>query len=153
MFTLQGKYNSCKVFTDIADAETQAQLVNLMNQPFTENSTIRIMPDCHAGAGCTIGTTMTITDKVCPNLVGVDIGCGMLAVKLKEKDINLPKLDEIIHEKIPAGCCVHDKIKPFKTKVDVENLLCSKETNIHQMLAYCSVGTLGGGKLVAIRTV
>lgn len=145
MFTLQGKYNSCKVFTDIADAETQAQLVNLMNQPFTENSTIRIMPDCHAGAGCTIGTTMTITDKVCPNLVGVDIGCGMLAVKLKEKDINLSELDRIIHEHIPAGGCVHDNPRPSKTKIDVEDLACYKDASVRDMLAYCSVGTLGGG--------
>lgn len=145
MFTLQGKYNSCKVFTDIADAETQAQLVNLMNQPFTENSTIRIMPDCHAGAGCTIGTTMTITDKVCPNLVGVDIGCGVLAVKLKEKDIDLSELDRIIHEHIPAGGCVHDNPRPSKTKIDVEDLACYKDASVRDMLAYCSVGTLGGG--------
>lgn len=78
MLELKGKYNTAKVFTDNIDAETISQIINLCNQQSMEKSKIRIMPDCHAGAGCTIGTTMTIEDKVIPNLVGVDIGCGML---------------------------------------------------------------------------
>lgn len=75
MFELNGKYNSCKVFTDMTDNETISQLTTLLNQKFTEDSQIRIMSDCHAGAGCVIGTTMTLHDKVVANLVGVDIGC------------------------------------------------------------------------------
>ena len=75
MFELKGKYNTAKVFTDVADQASISQVMNLLNQEFTAGSTIRMMPDIHAGAGCTIGTTMTITDKIVPNLVGVDIGC------------------------------------------------------------------------------
>ena len=75
MVTIKGKYNEATVFTDNFDNETVSQLTQLLNQPFTKGAKIRIMPDCHAGAGCVIGTTMTITDKVVPNLVGVDIGC------------------------------------------------------------------------------
>lgn len=145
MFQIQGKYNNCTVFADIVDNETQSQLINLMNQPFVSDSKIRIMPDCHAGAGCVIGTTMTIQNKICPSLVGVDIGCGVLAVKLKEKDIDLSELDRIIHEHIPAGGCVHDNPRPSKTKIDVEDLACYKDASVRDMLAYCSVGTLGGG--------
>lgn len=75
MIELNGKYNSAKVFTDNIDNETISQVIQLLNQPFVSDNKIRIMPDCHAGSGCVIGTTMTLTDKVVPNLVGVDIGC------------------------------------------------------------------------------
>ena len=75
MFTLTGKYNNAIIYTDNVDTETQSQIINLLNQEFIKDNTIRIMPDTHAGAGCVIGTTMTLTDKVIPNLVGVDIGC------------------------------------------------------------------------------
>lgn len=83
MFELNGKYASAKVFADNVDEKAIAQVIDLLNQPYAAGSTIRMMPDIHAGAGCTIGTTMTITDKVCPNLVGVDIGCGMNVVKVR----------------------------------------------------------------------
>lgn len=96
MLELTGKYNTAKVFTDNIDATTISQIINLLNQPFVADSKIRIMPDCHAGAGCVIGTTMTIQDKIVPNLVGVDIGCGMLATKLEETEIDLKQLDETI---------------------------------------------------------
>lgn len=84
MLELKGKYNIAKVFTDNIDNETISQLILLLNQPYIADSQIRIMPDTHAGAGCVIGTTMTLTDKVCPNLVGVDIGCSVSAFQLKE---------------------------------------------------------------------
>ena len=77
MFELVGKYTSAKVYADICETEAQAQIVQLCNHPAFEKAKICVMPDVHAGAGCTIGTTMTIADKICPNLVGVDIGCGM----------------------------------------------------------------------------
>ena len=76
-----------------------------------KDSKIRIMPDCHAGAGCTIGTTMEIKDKITPNLVGVDIGCGMLTVKLRETDIDLQKLDVVINEFVPNGFNIHSEPK------------------------------------------
>ena len=76
MIELEGKYAKAKVFTDVVDNESISQVIGLLNQPYADGSCIRMMPDIHAGAGCTIGTTMTIRDKICPNLVGVDIGCG-----------------------------------------------------------------------------
>lgn len=82
MLELKGKYGTAKVFTDDVDQKAIAQVIDLLNQPYAAGSKIRMMPDIHAGAGCTIGTTMTITDRVCPNLVGVDIGCGMYVVKI-----------------------------------------------------------------------
>lgn len=84
MIELQGKYNTAKIFTDNVDSQAISQIINLLNQQFAAGSSIRIMPDTHAGAGCTIGTTMTVTDKIVPNLVGVDIGCGMETTILKE---------------------------------------------------------------------
>ena len=109
MLELRGKYNTAKIFTDNIDNETISQVIELLNQDYIKDAKIRIMPDCHAGAGCVIGTTMTISDKVCPNLVGVDIGCGMLAVRIAEKDVDLPKLDDVINTYVPAGFNVNDE--------------------------------------------
>ena len=96
MLELRGKFNSAKVFTDIIDEGAVSQIMTMLDQEFVQGQKIRIMPDVHAGAGCTIGTTMTITDKAVPNLVGVDIGCGMETVKLKEKHIEVQQLDKLI---------------------------------------------------------
>ena len=99
MIELKGKYNEAKIFTDIVDEASISQVLLLLNQEFVSDSKIRLMPDIHAGAGCTIGTTMTITNKIVPNLVGVDIGCGMEVIEVKEKHIELEKLDKLIYEK------------------------------------------------------
>ena len=93
MMEIKGKYNTARVFSDNVEEGAIAQIIELCNQEFAKDSIIRIMPDTHAGAGCTIGTTMTIKDKIVPNLVGVDIGCGMETIKLKNKNIELSKLD------------------------------------------------------------
>lgn len=103
MIEITGKYNSAKIFTDVVDSASTAQVLELCNQEFTAGSRIRMMPDIHAGAGCTIGTTMTVTDKIVPNLVGVDIGCGMETLRLRETHIELQKLDKLIYERIPSG--------------------------------------------------
>ena len=138
MFELSGKYNTCKIFTDNCDSETISQLTNLLNQESVKGSKIRIMPDTHAGKGCVIGTTMTLQDKVIPNLVGVDIGCGMLAIKLKEKEIDLKLLDEVINKYVPAGFEIHESpvSRSFADKiiapVDVDK-------------AFRSLSSLGGG--------
>ncbi len=81
MLEVAGKYNTAKIFTDVVDQASISQIIGLCNQEFTAGSRIRLMPDIHAGVGCTVGTTMTITDKVVPNLVGVDIGCGMETIR------------------------------------------------------------------------
>ena len=143
MIILNGKYNSAKIFTDIIDESSITQIIELCNQQFSENSQIRIMPDVHAGAGCTIGTTMTITDKAVPNLVGVDIGCGMETIKLKEKHIELQQLDKLIYKKIPSGFKINDKPHPYSEKIDLTKLFCYK--HIDPLRAEKSIGTLGGG--------
>lgn len=102
MFELDGKYGTAKVFTDDVDQKAIAQVIDLLNQPYAAGSKIRMMPDIHAGAGCTIGTTMTITDRVCPNLVGVDIGCGMYVVKISGST-DPERLDTVIRKSVPAG--------------------------------------------------
>ena len=92
MLELQGKYATAKVFTDVVDEASISQVISLLNQPYAEGERVRMMPDIHAGAGCTIGTTMTIRDKICPNLVGVDIGCGMETIRIKESHIGWTRL-------------------------------------------------------------
>lgn len=143
MITLEGKYNTAKVFTDTPDSETIGQIINLLNQEFTVGSQIRIMPDTHAGAGCVIGTTMTITDKIVPNLVGVDIGCGMETVMLKDRHIELAALDKVIHQHIPAGFDVRKTTHNFLANTDINHLRCAKSVNLQR--AEVSLGTLGGG--------
>lgn len=141
MIELPGKYNSCKVFTDIIDNSAISQLILLMNQDFCKGSKIRIMPDVHAGAGCTIGTTMTIHNKIVPNLVGVDIGCSVTCIKIKETDFDPQKLDNIIRSYIPSGHSIHDEECRWYT--NIENLKCKNHVDLSR--AYRSIGTLGGG--------
>lgn len=143
MLEIRGKYNTAKIFTDQVDEDSIAQVIQVCNQKFTEGSKIRLMPDIHAGAGCTIGTTMTILDKVAPNLVGVDIGCGMEVIQIREKHIELQKLDKLIYEKIPAGFKVREKTHPYFDEIALEDLRCYK--NINPLRAEKSLGTLGGG--------
>lgn len=132
--------NEVKVFAETFEYEAYEQVKRLANYEAYQNSIIRIMPDSHAGKGCTVGTTMTITDKVTPNLVGVDIGCGMLTIELKDKDIDCEKLDLIIRTKIPNGFDVHEK---QKATFDFESLICAKQVDLERALL--SIGSLGGG--------
>ncbi len=143
MIELQGKYNEAKIFTDIVDEASISQVLLLLNQEFVADSKIRLMPDIHAGAGCTIGTTMTITDKIVPNLVGVDIGCGMETIRIKEKHIELQKLDKLIYDKIPSGFNVREKVHRYFEEISLEDLYCYK--HIDPRRAEKSLGTLGGG--------
>ena len=110
MQEIKGKYASAKIYADVVEQAALDQIQTLCDQPFAEGSHIAVMPDVHAGAGCTIGTTMTIDTlhgKVCPNLVGVDIGCGMNVTELGNIDIDFSKLDEVIHKLIPSGRNAH----------------------------------------------
>lgn len=143
MLDIKGKYNEAKIFTDVVDDASIAQVKLLLDQEFTAASRIRMMPDIHAGAGCTIGTTMTITDKIVPNLVGVDIGCGMETVKLKEKHLELQKLDKVIYQKIPSGFSVREKTHRYFEQIDLMELHCWPYINHDR--AEKSLGTLGGG--------
>ena len=143
MIELQGKYNTAKIFTDVVDEASITQVIELCNQEFAAGSRIRMMPDIHAGAGCTVGTTMTVSDRIVPNLVGVDIGCGMYTLKLKEKHIELQKLDKVIREKIPSGFGVRSKPHALAGEAELSSLRCIKAVNPAR--AELSIGSLGGG--------
>lgn len=143
MIYARGKYNEAKIFTDLVEDAAIEQIKTMLDQEFVRDSRVRIMPDVHAGAGCTIGTTMTITDKVCPNLVGVDIGCGMLVVELKDKDIDLEELDRVIHKHVPSGYHINMMGHPYNEYVNLNELRCIEYVDIER--AKLSLGTLGGG--------
>lgn len=143
MMILKGKYNTANIYASVIEDEAVAQIIELLNQPFVENQHIAIMPDVHAGAGCVIGTTMTITDKVVPNLVGVDIGCGMETVKLKEREVDLQKLDVLIHENIPSGMNIRAFRHKYAQEANLKGLKCAM--HIDPDRAELSIGTLGGG--------
>lgn len=143
MKTIKGKYNQAIIYTDVVDEASVEQIQAMCDTPVFAQSKIRIMPDVHAGAGCTIGTTMTITDKVVPNMVGVDIGCGMELVRLAEKEIDLDALDRLIYAKIPAGINYRDVHHAYTELIDLSQLRCAKNADLD--LAYVSLGTLGGG--------
>lgn len=132
--------NEVKIFAETFEYEAYEQIKRLANYPAYESSTIRIMPDSHAGEGCTVGTTMTITDKVTPNLVGVDIGCGMLTVELEDQHIDCEKLDSVIRNLVPNGFNVHGS---QKAEFDFSDLRCAEQVDLSR--AYLSLGTLGGG--------
>lgn len=147
---IKGKYNSAVVFTTNIDTATKEQIETIVNLPAFEGSKIRIMPDCHAGKGYVIGTTMTITDKICPNLVGVDIGCGVLAIKLNESEIDFKKLDTVIRENVPYGFAIH-KTPPCERYKDIvletyEMPFCfENNADKERKILSCTVGSLGGG--------
>lgn len=143
MIELKGKHNTAKVFTDNIEQAAISQILNLLNQEFVCGSQIRIMPDTHAGAGYTIGTTMTLKDKAVPNLVGVDIGCGMETVLLKDSHVELQKLDTVIHKYIPAGFDVRDTPHSYMNEIDLTQIRCASHVNLNR--AELSMGTLGGG--------
>ena len=115
---IKGKYSTASIFADIIEEEALTQIETICNQPFTEGSKIAVMPDVHSGKGCTIGFTMTLEDKVCPNLVGVDIGCGMLVVELGKGEVDFKKLDETINSLIPSGinCRTPQEMEALKNK-------------------------------------
>ncbi len=143
MIEIKGKYNTAKVFTDKLEEKAAGQILELCNQEFVKESIIRIMPDTHAGAGCTIGTTMTIRDKIVPNLVGVDIGCGMFVSILGKTEIDFKRLDEVIRSCVPSGFDVRVKPHDYNAFVDIQGLRCKEQVDLKR--AALSIGTLGGG--------
>ena len=140
MLEIKGKINTAICYASVIEEEAIEQIRRMCDYEFTAGSRIRIMPDVHAGKGCTIGTTMTITDKAVPNIVGVDIGCGMYTVKLGETDIDYKKLDEAAHF-IPSGMNVWEGRQEH---FDLEQLRCYRDLKDAKRLER-SLGTLGGG--------
>lgn len=131
-----------KIYTDIIEQEALDQINTLLEQPAFQNCKVRIMPDVHSGKGCVIGFTADLGDKVIPNIVGVDIGCGMLTVKLDADAIDFDRLDAVIREFVPNGRDIHaEQQTDFP---GLQNLYCFshlKDTN----RILCSIGTLGSG--------
>ena len=140
MREIKGKVNTAICYAKVIEEEAIEQIRTMCDYELTRNSKIRIMPDVHAGAGCTIGTTMTVIDKACPNVVGVDIGCGMYTVKLKEKELDFEKIDEACHY-IPSGKNVWEG---REERLNLEQLRCRRNLNNTKRLER-SLGTLGGG--------
>ncbi len=138
-----GTYNTAQIFAETVDPAALDQIELLCNLPFSQGSRIRIMPDVHAGVGCTIGTTMTVTGKVVPNMVGVDIGCGMETLQIAGKRFELQQLDRLIHAQIPAGMRVRTAPHALAEEIDLSQLHCAGEIRLDR--AYRSIGTLGGG--------
>jgi len=144
MLEIKGQFNSAKVFTNNADATTKEQIKDLCDREEYAGSKIRIMPDTHAGAGCTIGTTMTITDKLSPNLVGVDIGCGVTAAFIhKDKsEVNFDQLDSVIRKYVPSGGDIRETEHKFvKKHTRLDEVIAPFSKKVAQL----SIGTLGGG--------
>lgn len=143
MLKIKGRYNEAIVFTDEIEVTAKQQVYDLCNQEFLQDAKIRMMPDLHAGKGCTIGTTMTITDKIVPNFVGVDLGCGMICVALdiKKEGIDFKKLDQVIRRNIPSGMNVRKKAHPNANEIPFKEII----TPINEGRARVGIGTLGGG--------
>ena len=143
MKKIVGKYNTATIMTDNIEETAVQQIKELTNQEFTKGEQISIMPDVHAGKGSTVGTTMTLkSHKVVPNLVGVDIGCGMRVVKLSNNDqVDFKKLDQVVHQFVPAGFNVHES--PVNNQ-NLSELLTPLGESVQSHIQN-SVGTLGGG--------
>ena len=140
MFEIKGNVNTALCYAKVVEDEAIEQIKRMCDYEFTAGSRIRIMPDVHAGKGCTIGTTMTIVDKAVPNIVGVDIGCGMYTVNLGKVDIDFAKLDEVAHF-VPSG---KDVWEGRQEKFDLQELKCYRSLKDTKRLER-SLGTLGGG--------
>lgn len=142
MLEINGAYSTAKIFTDVIEDTAIAQIKELCNQEFCKNSKVRIMPDVHTGAGCVIGFTANLGDMVIPNIVGVDIGCGMLTVELKNADFDFQTLDDVIREFVPSGKSVHEgRMMRYPKLLDLNCYRELKETKRMER----SIGTLGGG--------
>lgn len=143
MVTIQGQYNTAICYTNELEGAALEQIQAVCNQSEFTDCKIRIMPDVHAGKGCTIGTTMTIRDKIVPGMVGVDIGCGMETVELEEHEIDFEKLDALIRKEIPFGREIRDIPHPLNSEIDLTQLRCAGQVNLDR--AMHSIGSLGGG--------
>ena len=143
---IQGKYNSAVIYAEGVDETSYKQILDLLNHPIAEGAKIAFMPDVHAGAGAVIGTTMSLTDIIIPNIVGVDIGCGVMAAELEENKIDFQELDNVIREFIPSGMNVRKEIYHGIPKDLIAKIInTAKRTNQDIDYALYSLGTLGGG--------
>lgn len=143
MFDIIGKYNSATVYAKSVDSESYAQVLAMCNNEELKDSKIKMMPDMHAAEGCTIGTSITITDKINPSYVGSDIGCGMQVYKLSDSEIDFPLFDSCVRTYIPSGAAIHKKATAGINQIPLKELYCNNILQ-HDIVAR-SFGTLGGG--------
>ena len=148
MIEVKGTHNTAVCYTGGPvtgglEPTAEAQIKTVCDRAEFADCKIRIMPDVHAGKGCTIGTTMTLTDKVVPAMVGVDIGCGMETVKIAEREIDYAALDKLIRREIPCGREIRDTTHALNAEINLDELRCVREVNL--VRARRSIGTLGGG--------
>ena len=141
---IKGKHNNATVFSHTAETSAIGQIISLCNLEFFKDSKIVFMPDLHAGAGCVIGTTMTITNKVVPNFVGVDIGCGMFTVILGKPHIDLPAIDNFIKHQIPHGS-KNNKEPQYNYVKEINDLICIRDLIKGAKIFNKAIGSLGGG--------
>ena len=142
---LKGKYADAIIYTDLCEQEAIEQINELLNQPMVRDTHPRFMPDVHAGKGCVVGTTMHIQDKIIPNLVGVDIGCGMEVTPIVDHDLDLEKLDTMLHLNtlVPSSFHQRNQIHPYIQNCHLEDLYCKDSLDMNT--AKHSLGSLGGG--------
>jgi len=143
MVAVKGLHNTAICYTNELDSKSYEEIKTLCDRLEFADSKIRIMPDVHAGMGCTIGTTMTISDKIVPGIVGVDIGCGMETVRIAETEINYTALDQLIRSKIPSGFHIRKTFHSFNDEIDLTRLKIANKVKLDR--ARYSIGTLGGG--------
>jgi len=145
MIILEGKFGKCKVFSDKLDQESQKQLIDLLNHPIAKDAHVRIMPDVHAEASCVIGYTSKLTEIVVPNLIGVDIGCGVTSLQFNKLDIPFDELDDFIRKEIPLNTNIRDYPIKINNELEKNIIQVCKETNQNSDYVLRSIGTLGGG--------
>ena len=143
MVRIDGQFNTALCYTPALEPLAEAQIRAVCDQEAFMGCKIRIMPDVHAGKGCTIGTTMTIRDKIVHGMVGVDIGCGMETVRLAERELDFDALDALIRREIPCGREIRGEEHPLNAEIDLTELRCAHAVSIPR--ARRSIGTLGGG--------
>lgn len=142
MQIVNGKYNSAKVFIDTCEDSCIDQIRSLLDQEPFHDAKVRIMPDCHAGKSCVIGFTADLGDKIIPNIVGVDIGCGMLTVELGKIDIDYAKFDETVRTYVPSGREVNEgRLMRFSK---IQEMKCFRELEDTRKMER-AIGSLGGG--------
>jgi RNA-splicing ligase RtcB len=142
MFELSGKYGKANVYAETIDDSCISQIYGFLNNPITKDVKVAVMPDANTGKGSTVGFTQEIKDKVNPSMVGVDVGCGMLVLKVsKEFHMDLPKLDKIMHQKIPSGLKHCDKVSPFAKNINLKELIADVNHNKEIL----GLSSLGGG--------
>ncbi len=145
MITIKGKYNSANIMIDDIDPGTRDQIQTFLNHPAFANTYISIMPDCHVGIGAVIGLTMKMNDYIIPNVIGVDIGCGMLACCFGRINIDLAVLDKFIREKIPSGFNINNEFAILDQHLEEKILDVCDRLNLDIKRVFKSIGSLGGG--------